>query len=82
METHQLLFKLSHSVRFEIIHTVDEKPERLTMIGEQADKNNPEVSRHLDRLKKSNLVDKDKDGYYLQMSRLMILSGQNTYMIP
>jgi len=81
MQTHQLLFELSHPVRFEILHTLAEKPQRLTKIGEQVDANNPEVSRHLDRLKKSNLVDKDKDGYYhtttfgkLTMSILPFLS--------
>jgi len=68
METHQLLFELSHPVRYEIMQIIAEKPQRLTKIGEQVDANNPEVSRHLDRLRKSSLVEKDKDGFYYTTS--------------
>jgi len=64
MQTHELLFELSHPVRFQILRLLSESPLRLTKIGEQVDANNPEVSRHLDRLKKSELVGKDPDGYY------------------
>ncbi len=64
METHELLFELSHPVRFEITKLLSERPLRLTKIGEHVDANNPEVSRHLDRLKNADLVDKNKDGYY------------------
>jgi len=64
MQTQQLLFELSHPVRFAIMQTIAEKPQRMTKIGEQVDANNPEVSRHLDRLRKSRLVGKDPDGFY------------------
>ena len=64
MQTHQLLFELSHPVRYEIMHTLAVKPQRLTKIGEQVDANNPEVSRHLDRLKNADIVAKNADGYY------------------
>jgi len=40
------------------------EPTRLTKIGEQVDANNPEVSRHLDRLKNANLVEKAPEGRY------------------
>lgn len=64
MRTHELLFELSHPVRYEITKRLSEQPLRLTRIGESVDANNPEVSRHLDRLKKARLVAKDPDGYY------------------
>jgi predicted transcriptional regulator len=64
MKTHDLLFELSHPVRYEILQLLSEKPLRLTKLGEKVDANNPEVSRHLDRLKNANLVKKNPDGSY------------------
>jgi len=64
METHQLMFELSHPIRYEIMKCLEEQPLRLTKIGEQVDANNPEVSRHLDRLKNADLVGKGSDGRY------------------
>ena len=64
METHQLLFELSHPVRYEIMRIISREPVRLTKIGEQVDANNPEVSRHLDRLRNSELIEKGSDGRY------------------
>lgn len=64
MQTHELLFELSHPVRFEITKLLSERPLRLTKIGEHVNANNPEVSRHLDRLKNADLVAKNADGYY------------------
>ena len=64
METSELLFELSHSVRYGIIKALAEEPLKLTKLGELVGANNPEVSRHLDRLKKARLVEKDPDGLY------------------
>lgn len=64
MQTHELLFELSHPVRYEITKLLAESPHRLTKIGEHVDANNPEVSRHLDRLKNADIVAKNADGYY------------------
>jgi predicted transcriptional regulator len=64
METHELLFELSHPIRYDIMRLLSENPLRLTKIGEQVDANNPEVSRHLDRLKNAELVAKNPDGSY------------------
>lgn len=64
MQTHELLFELSHPIRYEIMKCLEEQPLRLTKIGEQVDANNPEVSRHLDRLRGANLVAKGSDGRY------------------
>ena len=64
METNELLFELSHSVRYEIMKALAQEPLKLTKLGEVVGANNPEVSRHLDRLKKAGLVKKDPDGNY------------------
>jgi len=64
MKTHDLLFELSHPIRYEIMQLLVDQPMRLTKIGEQVDANNPEVSRHLDRLKNANLVEKAPEGRY------------------
>ena len=64
IETHQLLFELSHPVRYDILLLLNEQPLRLTKIGEEVDANNPEVSRHLDRLKNAGLIKKDPNGFY------------------
>ena len=64
MHTHELLFELSHPIRYEILQLLADEPLRLTKIGEKVDANNPEVSRHLDRLKNAKIVAKNADGYY------------------
>jgi predicted transcriptional regulator len=68
MKTHELLFELSHPIRYEIMQLLVDRPMRLTKIGEKVDANNPEVSRHLDRLKNADLVDKNSDGSYYTTS--------------
>lgn len=75
MQIHELLFELSHPVRFGIMKLLAERPLRLTKIGEHVDANNPEVSRHLDRLKNADLVAKNADGYYFTTSFGRIIIG-------
>jgi len=64
METNELLFELSHSVRYEIMKTLTQGPLKLTKLGELVGANNPEVSRHLDRLGRARLAEKRVDGTY------------------
>ncbi len=64
MKTQQLLFELSHPVRYAILNAIAEKPQRMTKIGEMVDANSPEVSRHLERLKNASLVEKQPEGAY------------------
>lgn len=64
METQQLLFELCHETRYRILNALAHEPQRLTRIGELVDANNPEVSRHLDRLKNAGLVEKEPEGTY------------------
>jgi len=64
METHRLLFELSHPLRFGMIHVLAREPRRLTDIAEQVDANPPEVSRHLNRLGEAGIVQRNPEGTY------------------
>jgi len=64
MDTHQLMFELSHPVRFNILRAIENEPQRMTRICELIEANSPEVSRHLERLKKAHLVSKEPEGAY------------------
>ena len=64
MKTNELLFELSHSVRYEIMKALAAEPLKLTKLGELVGANNPEVSRHLDRLREAKMVNKNPDGGY------------------
>ena len=75
MHTHELLFELSHPIRYDILKLLVDTPLRLTKIGEKVDANNPEVSRHLDRLKNAKIVAKNVDGYYSATSFGLIIFG-------
>ncbi len=65
METSELLFELSHPTRLEILRLVTETPMRLTKIADRVSANNPEVSRHLERLRAAGLVEREPKGPYL-----------------
>jgi len=64
MHTHELLFELSHPIRYGIMKILAKEPTRLTKIGEHMEANNPEVSRHLDRLRSVGLIMKRPDNHY------------------
>lgn len=74
MQTDQLLFELSHSIRYEIMKLLEDRPFRMTKIGEQVDANSSEVARHLNRLKDAGLVEKDSLGIYniTQLAKLVL----------
>ncbi len=65
MEISELLFELSHPTRLEILRLITETPMRLTKIADRVGANNPEVSRHLDRLRAAGLVEREPEGTYL-----------------
>ena len=65
MRTEELLFELSHPVRFEILQLIAEEPERLKKIAESVEVGNPEVSRHLDRLRAAGIVEKNEEGAFI-----------------
>ncbi len=58
------MFELSHPVRFEIFHLIADEPMRMTDIAKTVDANMPEVSRHLDRLQETGLIEKVVEGSY------------------
>lgn len=65
METRNLLFELSHPLRYEILQLLIGSPLRLTAIAKKVDANAPEISRHLDRLKDAGIIEKNPEGLYL-----------------
>lgn len=64
METHSLLFELSHPGRLNILHLLKEEPMRLSHLSKKLDVTTAEVSRHLERLGKSNLIERDSENTY------------------
>ena len=64
MESHGLMFELSHPERINILHLLKEKPRRLSQLSKELDVNTAEVSRHLDRLGKAGLIDRDSSNNY------------------
>jgi predicted transcriptional regulator len=64
MESHKLMFELSHPERLKILHIINEKPMRLSHISRELDVTTAEVSRHLDRLGNAKLIERDSDSNY------------------
>jgi predicted transcriptional regulator len=64
MESHGLMFELSHPERINILNLLKEKPRRLSQLSKELDVNTAEVSRHLDRLGKAGLIDRDSSNNY------------------
>ncbi|UCE36679.1 MAG: ArsR family transcriptional regulator [Thermoplasmata archaeon] len=91
MDDHELMFELSHSGRLEALHMLNEKPQRLTDISKALGLTSAEVSRHLGRLSKANLIIKDGKGRYSttsfgtiilhELSNLKFLTKYNKYFL-
>lgn len=64
MNEHELMFELSHKGRLETLRILKEKPHRLTDVSKVLGLTSAEVSRHLGRLSKAELVIKDGEGMY------------------
>ncbi len=64
MESHGLMFELSHPERINILHLLKEKPLRLSQLSKELEVNTAEVSRHLDRLGKAELINRDSGSNY------------------
>lgn len=64
MDDHELMFELSHPGRLEALRILSKKPHRLTDISKALDLTSAEISRHLGRLTKAQLIIKDGDGRY------------------
>jgi predicted transcriptional regulator len=64
MEDHELMFELSHPVRLETLRILNREPQRLTDISKVLDLTSAEISRHLGRLSKAQLITKNGEGRY------------------
>ena len=64
MNEHELMFELSHPGRLETLRILKEKPHRLTDVSKVLGLTSAEVSRHLGRLSKAELIIKNGEGLY------------------
>jgi predicted transcriptional regulator len=64
MESTGLMFELSHPKRLKVLDVLKKKPMRLSETSKKLDVTTAEVARHLDRLIKANLIEKNGDNYY------------------
>lgn len=64
MNDHELMFELSHPGRLKTLRILKEKPHRLTDVSKVLGLTSAEVSRHLGRLSKAELVTKNGEGLY------------------
>lgn len=64
MESHGLMFELSHPERLHILHILEQKPMRLSQISKKLKITTAEVSRHLDRLSKAKLIERDSESNF------------------
>lgn len=64
MESHGLMFELSHPERLHILNLLKKKPMRLSQISKKLKITTAEVSRHLDRLTRAKLIDRDSESSF------------------
>jgi len=64
MESHSLMFELSHPERLKILNMLKENPMRLSHISKKLEVTTAEVSRHLERLGKARLIERDSESNY------------------
>jgi len=63
-EFHSLLFEISNEYRHGILLLLQKKALRITDIAKKMDVNNPEVRRHISRLRDADLIQRDIEGFY------------------
>ena len=64
MKCTSLMFELSHPERLKMLNILRERPMRLSVISKKMDITTAEVSRHMDRMVKTKLIEKNGDNYY------------------
>jgi predicted transcriptional regulator len=64
MESHGLMFELSHPERLRMLGMLETDPMKLSQISAKLDVTTAEVSRHLERLTKARLIERDSENYY------------------
>jgi predicted transcriptional regulator len=91
MDDHELMFELSHSGRLEALYLLSKKPHRLTDISKALGLTSAEISRHLGRLSKAQLITKDGKGHYSltpfgdiilqELSNLKFVTNNNEFFL-
>ncbi len=61
---YDLLFEISNEHRHMILLLLQKKAMRITDIAKEMDLNNPEIRRHISRLRDIGLIQRDVEGYY------------------
>jgi predicted transcriptional regulator len=64
MESYGLMFELSHPERLKVLKMLSENHMRLSHISNNLEVTTAEVSRHLDRLTKARLIERDSENYF------------------
>jgi predicted transcriptional regulator len=64
MESYGLMFELSHPERLKMLKMLSENHMRLSQISNNLEVTTAEVSRHLDRLTKARLIERDSDNFF------------------
>jgi predicted transcriptional regulator len=61
---YDLLFEISNEYRHRVLLLLHERAMRITDIAKEMDLNNPEIRRHISRLRDVGLIQRDVEGYY------------------
>jgi len=64
MNLNELFFELSHEGRYDIFKKLCENKKRHSQLNKELNITGPEITRHLKRLSKKNLIKKGEDGRY------------------
>jgi predicted transcriptional regulator len=76
LKVNEVMFELSHELRVFILEQLAKTPMRLSEVSKMLEITTAEVSRHLDRLVKTNFIEKRSDNlYYLTNYGGMLLFG-------
>jgi predicted transcriptional regulator len=69
------MFELSHPERLKMLQMLQDEPMRLSQISNKLEVTTAEVSRHLDRLNKARLIERDSENnYHLTPFAVAVLS--------
>ena len=91
MDDHELMFELSHPGRLEALRLLSKKPHRLTDLSNILDITSAEISRHLGRLTKARLIERNGEARYRltsfgdivlnELSKFEFLLAHNQYFL-
>ncbi len=73
LENYELMFELSHPERLRILETLKNKPMRMSHLSKELKLTTAEVSRHLERLRNVQLIEKKASEYHISTLGNMII---------